>query len=518
MKPLVAIVGRPNVGKSTLFNRLVGQRLAIVEDLPGTTRDRLYADAEWNGKVFTLVDTGGLELGSRDDITGRIASQAQLAIEEADVIVLLVDARDGITAADAEVSELLRRSQKPVVLGANKADNPARRQESVEFYALGLGEPITLSSTQGTGTGDLLDAITEHLPEQEDEEVDTQAGVPRLAIVGRPNVGKSSLVNAVLGEDRVIVSEIAGTTRDAVDTEVVHDGRQIILVDTAGIRRRGRVGPGVEKFSVLRATRAIDRSDVAVLLIDAMEGVTAQDTHIAGYIHEVARGIVIVVNKWDLVRERRRELEEADLAADATEAALTAALASGEEVAESLPAPSMEPAPPLSDNPLDAKLFLRQLRERLKFVPYAPVVFAAAKSGYHVDPILEHALRIYDERQRRIPTAELNEVVRQAVERHHPPSTQGRPLRIYYATQPEVSPPTFVFFVNDPDLNHFSYERYLENQLRAAFGFEGTAIRIQLRARSKVDLDEERRPRRGQQRPTRGARPTRPTRERPRRK
>jgi GTPase len=498
MKPLVAIVGRPNVGKSTLFNRLVGERLAIVEDLPGTTRDRLYADAEWNGKVFTLVDTGGLELGTRDDITGRIAAQAQLAIEEADVIVLLVDARDGITASDAEVAELLRRSKKPVVLGANKADTPARRQEAVEFFGLGLGEPITLSSTQGTGTGDLLDAITELLPAQHDEEVDTHAGIPRLAIVGRPNVGKSSLVNAVLGQDRVIVSEIAGTTRDAVDTEVEHDGRSLILVDTAGIRRRGRVGPGIEKFSVLRATRAIDRSDVAVLLIDAMDGVTAQDTHIAGYIHEVARGIVIVVNKWDLVREKRREMEDSDRAAEAAELALAAALASGADIAETVPAPSMAPAPPPPENPLDAKLFLREVRERLKFVPYAPVVFAAAKNSYHVDPILDHALRIYDERQRRISTSELNEVVRQAVERHHPPSTQGRPLRIFYATQAEVSPPTFVFFVNDPELNHFSYERYLENRLREAFGFEGTAIRLQFRARSKVDLDEDkRRPKRG---------------------
>ena len=491
MKPLVAIVGRPNVGKSTLFNRLAGARLAIVEDLPGTTRDRLYADAEWNGRVFTLVDTGGLELGASDDMLARVSAQAQLAIEEADVIVLLVDARDGINAADSDVADLLRRSHKPVVLGANKADNPARRQEAVEFYSLGLGDPITLSATQGTGTGDLLDAITDLLPPAADEEADEAPGLPRLAIVGRPNVGKSSLVNNVLGHDRVIVSEVAGTTRDAIDTEVEHDGRRLVLVDTAGIRRRGRVGAGVEKYSVLRATRAIDRCDVAILLIDASEGITAQDTHIAGYIHEVARGIVIVVNKWDILREQRRARAEADRAAALAETLLEGALETGETAAPV--APLITPLPEVpGDVPVDAKGFLRGVRERFKFMPYAPIVFAAAKTGYHVGPILDHALRIYDERARRIPTAQLNEVVRDAVQRHNPPTSQGRALRIFYATQAEVSPPTFVFFVNDPSLNHFSYERYLENRLRESFGFEGTAIRLQFRARTTTrDEDEE---------------------------
>lgn len=506
MKPLVAIVGRPNVGKSTLFNRLVGARLAIVEDLPGTTRDRLYADAEWNGRIFTLVDTGGLELGASDDMLSRVTAQAQLAIEEADVIVLLVDARDGITPADSEVAELLRRSRKPIVLGANKADNPARRQESVEFYALGLGEPITLSSTQGTGTGDLLDAITEHLPPADADEEDETPGLPRIAIVGRPNVGKSSLVNNVLGHDRVIVSEIAGTTRDAIDTEVEHDGRRLVLVDTAGIRRRGRVGAGIEKYSVLRATRAIDRCDVAVLLIDASEGVTAQDTHIAGYIHEVARGVVIVVNKWDVLRERRRAREEADRAAALAQTMLEGALESGEALAPVAPLPPPPPEVP-GDVPVDAKGFLRVVRERFKFMPYAPVVFAAAKTGYHVGPIIDHALRIYDERQRRIPTAQLNEVVRETVRRHSPPTAHGRALRVFYATQAEVSPPTFVFFVNDPTINHFSYERYLENRLREAFGFEGTAIRLQFRARStRDDEDEAGTRKRGAKRDTRPAR------------
>ncbi len=473
MKPLVAIVGRPNVGKSTLFNKLVGQRVAIVEDLPGTTRDRIYEDAEWNGRTFTLVDTGGLELGGEGRFSDQITAQAQLAMEEADVIVFLVDVRDGVTSADREVADLLRRAKKPVILGANKADNAKQRQESVEFYELGLGEPITLSSISGTGTGDLLDAITDALPPKESDEEEAEAGLPRIAIVGRPNTGKSSLVNAILNQDRVIVSEIPGTTRDTIDTEVEHDGRRLILIDTAGIRRRGRIGPGVEKFSALRAERAIDRCDVAVLMIDGVEGITAQDTHIAGAVHEAAKGIVVVVNKWDLVRERRRQAEE---------------LADPDRIVSLVPGQS--PAPPDDNDILDAKQYLRALREHLKFVPYAPVVFAAAKTRYHVAPILDHALRIYDTRQIRIPTAQLNDVVRAAVQRHHPAFIQGRAPKIYYATQADISPPTFVFFVNDPSLLHFSYHRYLENQIREAFGFEGSSIRLQFRART-TDRNEE---------------------------
>ncbi|HEY1390458.1 MAG TPA: ribosome biogenesis GTPase Der [Ktedonobacterales bacterium] len=497
MKPLVAIVGRPNVGKSTLFNRLVGERLAIVEDLPGTTRDRLYADAEWNGRVFSLVDTGGLELGTSEDITARIASQAQLAIEEADVIVLLVDTKSGITEADAEVANILRRSGKPVVLGANKADNLTRRQEAVEFYSLGLGEPITLAANSGTGTGDLLDAITEHLPPAEEEDEAPSDGIPRLAIVGRPNVGKSSLLNAIAGSDRVIVSNIPGTTRDAIDTEVEYKGRRITLIDTAGIRRRGHIGPGVEKYSVLRADRAIDRCDVAVLMIDAVEGITAQDTHIAGYINEAAKGIVIVINKWDIIKERRRLAEtwnDPDVPILPSENVDLAAL----EVR-------------------DAEAYMDDMREKLKFVPYAPLVFAAAKTKYHVNNILDHALRIYDTRSIRVPTSQLNDIVRDAVQRHHPPSVQGRPLRIFYVTQAETNPPTFVFFVNDPELLHFSYRRYLENQLRNVFGFEGTAIRLQFRARTtdRGEEDEKKGKDKGKSRPGQkytGKRPTTRTR------
>jgi len=469
MKPLVAIVGRPNVGKSTFFNRMIGERVAIVEDRPGTTRDRIYGDTDWNGRDFTLIDTGGLELGTDipvgqvgldgqpGDIMKRVQAQAQLAIEEADVIVFMVDTRTGITAADEEVAEMLRRTNKPVILAANKADNAARRLDAVEFYTLGLGEPITISSIQGTGTGDLLDVIVDALPpEEERPEEEEDEDVVRVAIVGRPNVGKSSLLNAILGFQRSIVSDVPGTTRDAIDTEMEFEGKKVILVDTAGIRRRGRVGPGVEKYGVLRASRAIDRCDVALLLVDASEGLAAQDTHIAGEIQDKSKGVVVVVNKWDLAQAQRRAAREGDI-----------------------PKPNEEIE--------SAERYRKIIAEGLKFIPYAPIVFASAKTGYHVQSLLETVLGIADMRFLRISTSRLNEAVQDAVRRHNPTVNRGKVLKIYYATQARVNPPTFVFFVNDPQALHFSYERYLENQLRAAFGFKGTGIRMYFRARPKSE-------------------------------
>ncbi|HLG63155.1 MAG TPA: ribosome biogenesis GTPase Der [Ktedonosporobacter sp.] len=467
MKPLVAIVGRPNVGKSTFFNRMIGERLAIVEDLPGTTRDRLYGDTDWNGREFTLIDTGGLELGSGipvgqvgltgqpGDLMEHVKAQAQLAIDEADVIIFMVDARSGITAADEEVADVLRRANKPVIVAANKADNQARRLDSVEFYQLGLGEPIDVSSIQGVGTGDLLDRVVELLPPAEEEE-EAEEEVTRLAIVGRPNVGKSSLLNVILGTQRSIVSDVPGTTRDIIDTEMEFEGHRVRIVDTAGIRRRGRVIPGIEKYSVLRASRALDRCDVALLLIDASEGLSAQDTHIAGEIHEKAKGVVVIVNKWDLAQEQRRAAREGIF--------------------------------PHSDEEIEsAEEYRKIIAEGLKFIPYAPIIFASAKTGYHVKSILETALRIAGMRYLRIQTSRLNEVVQEAIRRHNPTVIRTKPLKIYYATQTRVNPPTFVFFVNDPTAVHFSYERYLENRLREAFGFEGTAFRMHFRPRSKTE-------------------------------
>ncbi|HYX51166.1 MAG TPA: ribosome biogenesis GTPase Der, partial [Ktedonobacteraceae bacterium] len=458
-----------NVGKSTFFNRMIGERVAIVENMPGTTRDRIYGDTDWNGREFTLIDTGGLELGSEipvgqvgldgqpGDIMKRVRSQAELAIEEADVIIFMVDAQAGITAADDEVADLLRRTQKPVILVANKSDNAKLRQDVVEFYALGIGEPITISSTQGTGTGDLLDLIVDALPpEQEGPEGEEEEEVTRIAIVGRPNVGKSSLLNAILGFQRSIVSDVPGTTRDAIDIEFEYKDKKLVLIDTAGIRRRGRVGPGVEKYSVLRSSRAIDRCDVALLLIDASEGLAAQDTHIAGEIQEKAKGVVVIVNKWDLAQVQRREERE-----------------------------GIYPDP--DDMIESAERYRKIIAEGLKFIPYAPIVFTSAKTGYHVQSLLDIVLNIAEMRYLRVPTSRLNEVVQEAVRRHNPTVFKGRVMKIYYATQTQVNPPTFVFFVNDPQALHFSYERYLENQLRHAFSFRGTGIRLQFRSRPRSE-------------------------------
>jgi GTP-binding protein len=438
-KPLVALVGRPNVGKSTLFNRLVEQRLAIVEDVPGTTRDRIYADAEWGGTTFTFVDTGGLVPDSSDNLSTLVRGQVEIAISEAEAIIFLVDVKEGVTASDLEIAGLLRRSGKPVLLAVNKADNESRRQEAMEFYELGLGDPIPISALHGTGTGDLLDALLQ-VGWAEVRQAPTQG--TRIAIVGRPNVGKSSLLNSILGQERMIVSERPGTTRDAVDSLVEWKGEQVTLIDTAGIRRRGRVTPGIERYSVMRALRAIQRADVVLLLLDATEGVTEQDAHIAGYVVEEARGLVIVVNKWDLVEKDTHTMQ----------------------------------------------YYTDVIRGSLKFVAYAPLVFVSAMTGQRVGKAMDLALEVQRSRTARVPTAELNRLVSEAVSRHSPPSKRGKRLKIYYATQVGTAPPGFIFFVNDPRLVHFSYQRYLENQLRRNFGFEGSPVRMAFRKRKQEAL------------------------------
>lgn len=437
--PIVAIVGRPNVGKSTLFNRIIGERRAVTHDVAGTTRDRLYGHADWNGREFVVVDTGGIGLEAIDQFLPEVMEQAREAIREADVIVFLLDAQTGPTEADVDVADELRRTNKPVILAANKVENRRTVLASTEFYELGLGDPIPVSAIQGLGTGDLLDAVVASLPLPEAAEPATEAAVA-VAIVGRPNVGKSSLLNSLIGRRRSIVSPVPGTTRDPIDTPLEYEGQQILLIDTAGIRRRGRIERGVEKFSVLRAVRAIERADVVALLIDAEEGITAQDTHVAGYAQEAVKGLVVAVNKWDLVEKDAWTADE----------------------------------------------YAREVRRALSFVPYAPVVFISALTGQRAQRVLSLALEIQAQRKKRVPTAQLNQVVRDAVAAHRVTS-HGKPLRVYYATQPQVAPPTFVFFVNDPSLVHFTYRRYLENKIREAFGFEGTALRLAFRGRDESD-------------------------------
>ena len=434
-KPLVALVGRPNVGKSRLFNRLIGRRQAIVEDLPGTTRDRIYGEYYWNGRDVALVDTGGLTTAPSEGISQSAMAQARVAIEEADVIVMVVDVRDGVVPVDQDLALQLRQSGKPVVLAANKGDNRAQMEDSVAFYALSLGDPIPVSAERGLGTGDLLDAIDTHLPPP--EELPSDEGITRLAIVGRPNVGKSSIVNSLLGQDRVVVSAVPGTTRDAIDTELRHYGKTVILIDTAGIRRRGRIEQGIEKYSVLRAHRAIDRADVAALIVDATELIAAQDAHIAGFVEEEGKGIVVVVNKWDLVEKTGTTINE----------------------------------------------YERRLREELKFIDYAPFVFVSALTRQRLGNVLDIALSVAEERRKRIPTGQLNEIVRRAMLDYQPPAHQGKRVQILYTTQVSVEPPTFVFFVNDPELIHFTYKRFLENRLRERFGFMGAPVRLIFRAR-----------------------------------
>jgi GTP-binding protein len=428
------------VGKSTLFNRLVGERQAIVQDEHWTTRDRVYGTADWGGLEFTVVDTGGL-LDDREIVSSTLAEiarhtreQATSAIDEADVIVFVVDVKAGLTSGDHEVAELLRRADKPTILAANKADSLERRDNAVEFYELGLGEPVAISAYHGGGTGDLLDRVVEALPEVEEEE-ETEG--PRIAIAGRPNVGKSRLLNALLGQERAIVSDVPGTTRDSLDTQIEWAGQPLTLIDTAGIRRRGRVEQGIERFSVLRSMRAIDRCDVVLLVVDATEGFTAQDLHIAGYVEDQKKGMVLVVNKWDLVEKDGRTMDE----------------------------------------------YRAKAQEALAFMPYVPLVFISAKFGQRVHQVLETALNVVGERERRVPTAGLNKLLREAVAKHPPASKPGKWLKFYYATQADVAPPTFVFFCNDPEHLHFSYRRYLENEIRGEWGFVGTPIRMSFRSR-----------------------------------
>ncbi len=451
-KPIVALVGRPNVGKSTLFNRLVGERMAIVHDTPGTTRDRLFGEAEWNGRVFHVVDTGGIDpthggktplsVGSADFIN-EIRQQAKVAIDEADAILFVNDGETGVTASDLEVANILRRSQKklengtfwpPIFVVANKTESKGRRDEIAQFYELGLGEPYAVSAVHGTGTGDLLDALVEAFPPQETEEEDDSI---KIAIVGKPNAGKSSLLNRLVGEERAIVSPIPGTTRDATDTIIEFNGLPVTLIDTAGIRRRGKIEPGVEQFSVLRAFKAIERADVALLMIDATTGITSQDAHIAGFILDEWKSAVVIVNKWDLVEKDAFTMEE----------------------------------------------YTRKIRADLNFMDYVPLLFISAKTGQRVDQVLPMALRVQEERLARLTTSKINEVIHKAQDAHPHPSHAGRQLKMFYGTQVRSDPPTFMIYVNDPKLMHFTYLRYLENQIREEYGFLGTPIRIVMKGR-----------------------------------
>ena len=437
-KPIVAVVGRPNVGKSTLFNKIIGKRLSIVEDTPGVTRDRIYSETEWNKRAFTLIDTGGIEPKTDDEILAQMRIQAETAIDTAAVIVMVTDIREGVTATDKDVATMLMRSGKPVVLACNKCDRPGEPpMQFYDFYNLALGDPIAVSGVQGIGIGDMLDEVVKHLPENIDEEEDED--IIKIAVIGKPNAGKSSLVNKILGEERVIVSSIAGTTRDSIDTYYEKDGDNFLLIDTAGMRKRGKIDENIERYSVIRALAAVDRCDVVLVMIDATEGVTEQDTKIAGYAHESGKGCIIVVNKWDLIEKDTKTMDN----------------------------------------------YRMEVQEGLAFMLYAPILFISAKTGSRISKIFDMAKHVANQNKMRISTGMLNDVINDATARVQPPSDKGKRLRIYYATQVSICPPSFVLFVNDKKLAHFSYIRYLENQLRKIFGFEGTPIRFMIREKEK---------------------------------
>lgn len=437
-KPIVAVVGRPNVGKSTLFNRIIRERVAIVEDEPGITRDRLYYDADWNGVEFTLIDTGGLEFDDADQFTAHVRRQAEIAMEEADVILFVVDARAGVHPTDRDVAALLRKNDKPVLLVANKVEQfDAVKIPYYDFYELGLGEPIPVSASEGMNTGDMLDQLVDLLPPVEEEEY--APDTIKIAVIGRPNVGKSTLVNSILGEERVIVSNVPGTTRDAIDTPIERDGKNYVLIDTAGMRRRKRIDVAAERYSVIRALRAVERSDVVLMVIDAVDGVTDQDKRIVGYAEEKGRAIVLVINKWDLIEK-------------------------------------------------DDKTILRfneHVRESLGFIRYSPTVYISALTKKRVPRVLELVDYVAEQHNLRIATSNVNQLVREAMQQNPPPTDKGKKLKIFYAMQSGVAPPTFIFFVNNSELMHFSYRRYLENFFRSSYGFEGTPIRFIMRKRDE---------------------------------
>lgn len=439
-KPVVAIVGRPNVGKSTLFNVLAGEMISIVKDTPGVTRDRIYANVSWLDQDFTLIDTGGIEPESSDIILSQMREQAQIAIDTADVIIFITDVRQGLVDADSKVADMLRRARKPVILAVNKVDNFDKFMPDVyEFYNLGIGDPNPVSASSRLGIGDLLDAVVSYFPEKTEEEEEDER--PRVAIVGKPNVGKSSIINKLLGENRVIVSDIAGTTRDAIDTEIVHDGREYVFIDTAGLRRKSKIKEELERYSIIRTVTAVERADVVLMVIDAVEGVTEQDAKIAGIAHERGKGVIIVVNKWDAIEKNDKTMRE----------------------------------------------YEGKIRNVLSYMPYAEIMYISAKTGQRIHKLFEMIDMVIENQSLRIATGVLNEIMTEAVAMQQPPSDKGKRLKLYYITQVSVKPPTFVIFVNDKELMHFSYTRYLENKIREAFGFRGTSLKFFIRERKEKE-------------------------------